>query len=440
MKSSPLIPASRSTSKPRAASASVFGGDSMRPHWRSVLFTPRKDARIMRATWPTPFKRFWPTAPAFAPHMARPTRPSHQRMRTSCPWTAHDRRLTCCSGRICPAQSLSPRWTLDSRSELRAPSADLTAGTLIGNVYRLLGPLGRGAMGVIHLARDESLDRRVAIKFIHPALLDAKLRTQFAAEARAMARVSHPNVLQIHAFGEHHNAPYFVMEFVEGQTVAQWLKNAGSPPDLDVALSILDGICQGVAAIHAADTIHYDLKPSNILLDANLCPRVADLGVAAICRRGQRSRPPIVGTPQYMAPEVVFQKELEMPLRTRADVYSLGCVAYELLTSRPPFDPAKGRILLQHVTAPAPPPSSRRRGLPKSLDDVILRALAKDPSDRTPTAQAFRRELRAARTGDREPVRILVAEDHDDFREALGIARRARVVRGRPERSRGVRQ
>ena len=111
MKSSPLIPASRSTSKPRAASASVFGGDSMRPHWRSVLFTPRKDARIMRATWPTPFKRFWPTAPAFAPHMARPTRPSHQRMRTSCPWTAHDRRLTCCSGRICPAQSLSPRWT-----------------------------------------------------------------------------------------------------------------------------------------------------------------------------------------------------------------------------------------------------------------------------------------------------------------------------------------
>lgn len=312
--------------------------------------------------------------------------------------------------------------TLDSRSELRAPSADLTAGTLIGNVYRLLGPLGRGAMGVIHLARDESLDRRVAIKFIHPALLDAKLRTQFAAEARAMARVSHPNVLQIHAFGEHHNAPYFVMEFVEGQTVAQWLKNAGSPPDLDVALSILDGICQGVAAIHAADTIHYDLKPSNILLDANLCPRVADLGVAAICRRGQRSRPPIVGTPQYMAPEVVFQKELEMPLRTRADVYSLGCVAYELLTSRPPFDPAKGRILLQHVTAPAPPPSSRRRGLPKSLDDVILRALAKDPSDRTPTAQAFRRELRAARTGDREPVRILVAEDHDDFREALGIA------------------
>ncbi len=295
-------------------------------------------------------------------------------------------------------------------------------GTVIGNVYRLLGPLGSGAMGVILLAQDESLDRLVAIKFIHAALLDGKLRAQFTAEARAMARVNHPNVLQIHAFGEHDDAPYFVMEFVEGQTVAQWLAQSEAPPDLDVALSILDGTCRGVAAIHAADTIHHDIKPSNILLDGKLCPRVADLGVAALCRSDQRSKPEVVGTPQYMAPEVVFQRELDMALRARADVYSLGCVAYELLTGRPPFDAAKGRILLQHATTPAPPPSSRRRGLTAALDEVILRALAKDPADRTPTVDAFRRELHAARFGNREPVRILVAEDHDDFREALDIA------------------
>jgi len=302
-----------------------------------------------------------------------------------------------------------------------AQDAGPAPGTVIGKVYRVLGPLGAGAMGVIVLAHDESLDRRVAIKFIRPAVLDGKLREQFTAEARAMARVSHPNVLQIHAFGEHGDAPYFVMEFVEGQTVAQWLAKAGSPPELDAALAILDGTCQGVAAIHAADTIHHDIKPSNILLDARLCPRVADLGVAAICRGNQRSRPEVVGTPHYMAPEVVFQRELDATLRARADVYSLGCVAYELLTGRPPFDATRGRIFLQHATTPAPPPSSRRPGLPAALDDVILRALVKDPVARTPTAQAFRRELHAARYGDGEPVRILVAEDHDDFREALDV-------------------
>jgi serine/threonine-protein kinase len=310
---------------------------------------------------------------------------------------------------------------MDGRDERSAQDTGPPPGTVIGNVYRVLSPLGSGAMGVIVLAQDESLDRRVAIKFIHPSLLDGKLRAQFTAEARAMARVSHPNVLQIHAFGEHDDAPYFVMEYVDGPTVSQWLAKTGSPPDLDLALSILDGTCRGVAAIHAAATIHHDIKPSNILLDAKLYPRVADLGVAAICRGDQRSRPEVVGTPQYMAPEVVFQRELDSSLRTRADVYSLGCVAYELLTGRPPFDPARGGILLQHATTPAPPPSSRRRGLPAAFDQVVLHALAKDPADRTPTAEALRRELHAARLGDREPVRILVAEDHDDFREALDV-------------------
>ncbi len=309
------------------------------------------------------------------------------------------------------------------RAPVAAPQDSGPApGTLIGGVYRVLEPLGSGAMGVVLMAQDETLDRRVAIKFIHPDLVDDSARERFIAEARAMARVSHPNVLQIYAFGEHRAAPYFVMEVVEGRTVEDWLLECGAPPDLDIALSILDGTCLGVAAIHAADTIHRDLKPSNILLDATLRPRVADLGVAVICRHDRPSKPEIVGTPLYMAPEVAFQLELEAPMRARADVYSLGCLAYELLTGRPPFD-GDGNIgiMLQHVTTQAPPPSTLRPDLPPEFDQVVLRALAKDPAERTPTVDAFRRELAAARQGTREPVRILVAEDHDDFREALDL-------------------
>jgi serine/threonine-protein kinase len=275
-------------------------------------------------------------------------------------------------------------------------------------------------MGVVVLAQDESLDRRVAIKFIHPELPDSSLRERFTAEARAMARVSHPNVLQIYAFGEHEDAPYFAMEVIEGQTLEQWLLECGTPPDLDVALSILDGICRGTAAIHAADTIHRDIKPSNILLDAKLEPHIADLGVSVICRHDRPSKPETVGTPHYMAPEVAFQRYVEPALRARADVYSLGCLAYELVTGQPPFD-GEGQtgVMLHHAITSVPPPSSRRTDLPPALDAVILHALAKEPSERTPTAEAFRLQLSAARLGSREPVRILVAEDHDDFREAL---------------------
>jgi serine/threonine protein kinase len=142
-------------------------------------------------------------------------------------------------------------------------------GMLIGGIYRVVAPLGTGAMGVVVVARDETLDRKVAIKFVRSDLLDDGFRERFMAEARAMARVSHPNTLQIHAFGSHDGAPYFVMELVEGVTLDQWIVRNGGPPPLDVALKVMGQICDGVAAIHAANTVHRDLKPSNILVDAN---------------------------------------------------------------------------------------------------------------------------------------------------------------------------
>ncbi|HEY2512184.1 MAG TPA: protein kinase, partial [Polyangiaceae bacterium] len=302
-------------------------------------------------------------------------------------------------------------------------------GTRLGASYVVLAQIGHGGMGVVLLARDEQLEREVAIKLIRPDLVNDALRERFVDEARAMARVSHPNVLPIYAFGEHEGAPYFVTQVVRGQTVEDWLHSrpANLAPNLDVAFKIMADTCRGVAAIHAADTVHRDLKPSNLLLDPDFGVRVADMGVAAIRHHAPgEERREIVGTPEYMAPECVLQETVPPELAHRADVYALGCLAYELFTGETPFA-AKGTTLarmIAHTREVPARPSSRRPDLSEELDDAILAALAKNPVLRTHSAEAFARALSAARTKAREPVRILVAEDDDDFRVALGATLR----------------
>ena len=300
----------------------------------------------------------------------------------------------------------------------------LEQGTLISGIYRVIEPLGSGGMGVVWLAHDEQLERDVAIKLIRPEILSDGLRGRFLSEARAMARVSHPNVLPIYAFGEHEDVPYFVTELVRGRTVDDWLKGRppATAPDLDLAFKIVDETCRGVAAIHASGTVHRDLKPSNLLLSEDFRVRVADLGVAGLLWSEGLARHELVGTPEYMAPEAVLQLTVPLELAPRADVYALGCLAFELFTGTTPFH-AKNPIarMLAHVNRPMPRPSALRPDLPPDLDEVVLAALAKDPEKRTPSADTFRRALLVARgvaVGD--PARILLADDDHDFREILG--------------------
>jgi serine/threonine protein kinase len=289
-----------------------------------------------------------------------------------------------------------------------APEPGLATGTLVDEVYRIVAPLGSGAMGTVYLAHDETLDRSVAIKVARFQQKDATFRARFLAEARAMARVKHPNVLSVFAFGEHEGSPYFVMDFVKGGTLQEWLDQCEGPPDLDLVFRILDGMCRGVSAIHAAHTIHQDIKPDNVLLDRNLRPRIADLGLAVEQRGGQATAREFVGTPAYMAPEVAFPRALDPPLRARADVYALACVAYQLLTGRPPFDGSGNMgMLLQHAMKTVVAPSTLRAGLSPAIDQVILSGLAKDPRARTATAEDFRRGLMAARRQMRQKRSVL---------------------------------
>ena len=310
---------------------------------------------------------------------------------------------------------------IDVWADVGTPAPGLPKpGDMIGSSYRVTGELGRGAMGIVFAAVDEQLQRKVAIKVIHADLLTPSLRQRFMLEARAMARVNHPNVLSIHSLGEHASAPYFVMELVEGQTLEAFHEASGGTIDLDLALRILSDVCEGVTAIHAAGAIHRDLKPSNILLDSSLRARVCDLGLSSRLMEGSNSRE-IAGTPAYMAPELAFRDAESVP-SPESDVYALGCVAFELLTGAPPFRAENMLgVMVQHATEPVPLVSTRRPELPPAFDYVITRALAKDPKARTPTVEMFRRSLLEAREQGLEPVRILVAEDDDDFRELLAI-------------------
>jgi len=310
-------------------------------------------------------------------------------------------------------------------SNVRVIVASPEPGTMVHGAYRIVEKLAAGGMGVVMLAHDEQLERLVAIKFVRPEFLDDHgLRSRFLSEARAMASVHDTHVVQIHAFGEHGNTPYFVMEFVQGITVQTWLNDQkGAPPDLKLALRMIDEACQGVSAIHAAGTVHRDLKPSNLLLDSAYRLKVGDLGVADLTQRvGAQGKREVVGTPEFMAPEIVVGAQTPPDLAFRADVYSLACVAFEMLTGVPPFagEDGRARMLARLDTAPCRP-SEIRSDLTLEIDEVILRALAKDPAERTPSIEAFRRGLLAAAEGASEPVRILLADDDPDFCQLVSM-------------------
>ena len=298
-------------------------------------------------------------------------------------------------------------------------------GSLIADTYRVLGPLDEGGMGSVLLAKDERLQREVAIKLVHPSLLaTANVRARFLVEARAMARVRHENVVEIFAFGELNQTPYFVMEYVPGVNLAHWLDDialSGSHPPIDTALSYLDQLCRGVEAIHRSGSVHGDLKPSNILLGAAGRVAIADMGLSRMLDRNERkaSEHPMAGTPAYMAPEFA-RTDLTAELIRRGDVFALGVLAFEMLTGEPPWDiESTADMLRVHASKPTPIASQVRPEITSVFDEPLLAALQADPQRRTASADAFRRALLSAReelTKNYSSVRIVVADDDRDFR------------------------
>jgi eukaryotic-like serine/threonine-protein kinase len=230
--------------------------------------------------------------------------------------------------------------------------------------------------------------------------------------------------VEIYAFGEYEGAPYFVMQYVPGVTLDAYVHGKGGGRlGLDEALGILDQACLGVAAIHASGIAHRDVKPSNILVGDALRVVVADLGLAKKIPRGDRIELAFSGTPAYLAPEVVLGRHLNPALLPRIDVYALGLVAYLLLVGRLPFQSTTALdLVMQHAYQPPLRPSEVCPDLPVSFDAPLLAALAKEPEQRTESAEALRDALLDARSAAppyERSVRVMVADDSPIFRSFL---------------------
>ncbi|WP_063739313.1 serine/threonine-protein kinase [Streptomyces iakyrus] len=257
---------------------------------------------------------------------------------------------------------------------------------LLAGRYRLEVEIGRGGMGEVWRAYDETLARAVALKLLLPQDTDATATSRFRLEAQTAGRLNHPNVVGVLDFGEYDNRLYLVMELVEGDSLAGVLSGSGPLPAEQVA-RLAAQASAGLAAAHAQGIVHRDVKPANLLLDTHGTLKIGDFGIArflddpgaALTATGQ-----IVGTGLYLAPE----RALGKPAGPASDMYSLGCVLYQLLSGRPPFQADTAVALLhQHLdSAPVPPRELGVAGLPPAFESYLLGLLAKQPEDR-PTAE-----------------------------------------------------
>ena len=279
----------------------------------------------------------------------------------------------------------------------------------LGTAYTIEGEIGRGGMGVVYRARDERLQRRVAIKVLPPELaFQQDIRERFTREAQTAARLSHPHIVPIHSVGEGGGLVYFVMGLVDGESVAARIRRRGQLP-VEEARRIMKETADALSAAHSLSVIHRDIKPDNILLEGTRGRvMVTDFGIAkALSATSGATLTGIgvaIGTPAFMSPE---QAAGERDIDGRSDLYSLGIVTYQMLTGDLPFNaPSVAGILMKQITEAAPDLRRKRPDIPEDLALAVARCLEKDPQNRWPTADALRRALESRTSSGYEPTGV----------------------------------
>jgi serine/threonine-protein kinase len=246
--------------------------------------------------------------------------------------------------------------------------------------YRVVGTIGKGAMGEVYKAKDPLLNRYVAIKMIAPALAaDPDFRRRFQREAQSAAQLNHTNIVTVFDFGEEDGLTYMAMELLEGRD----LKDVVRSRDLRLGdkLSVMDQICDGLAFAHARGVVHRDLKPGNIHLQPNGQVKILDFGLARLGASDMTKTGTVMGTPHYMSPEQVRGQKVD----ARSDVFSLGAVFYELLSHHRPFEADSVHWVLFQILEQEPEPIRKwAPEVPAALVGVVERALG-DPPTATPT-------------------------------------------------------
>ncbi|MDP9826307.1 serine/threonine-protein kinase [Kineosporia succinea] len=279
---------------------------------------------------------------------------------------------------------------------------------VLGNRYEIGDLLGRGGMAEVHAGRDARLGRAVAIKLLRTDLArDATFQARFRREAQSAAALNHPSIVAVYDTGEESmveasgavvNLPYIVMEIVEGRTLREVL-GEGHHLDVDAALEITTGVLAALEYSHRIGIVHRDIKPANVMLTPVGDVKVMDFGIAramADSSSQMTQTQAVIGTAQYLSPEQARGEQVD----TRSDLYSAGCLLYELLTGRPPFTgDSPVSVAYQHVREQPIPPSHVVAGIPESVDRIVLHSLAKGRDERYQTAQDFRADVEAARGG-----------------------------------------
>jgi WD40 repeat protein/serine/threonine protein kinase len=282
---------------------------------------------------------------------------------------------------------------------------ELTASTTLPVIpgYEILDQVGKGGMGVVYRARQSRPNRVVALKMLKDEVTaDAFDLARFRAEADILARLSHPNIVQVYEVGEHHGRPWFSLEFCPGGSLAGRLGGAPMPPG--EAAGLVEVLARAMHATHRAQVIHRDLKPANILLADDGTPKITDFGLAKLldADAGQTRSGWILGTASYMAPEQAAGRMEE--IGPAVDGYALGAILYELLTGRPPFRGVNLRDTLEQVECDEPvPPRRFLPSVPYDLETICLKCLAKAPAKRYGDALALAEDLRRFLRG--EPIR-----------------------------------
>lgn len=277
------------------------------------------------------------------------------------------------------------------------------APTVLAGRYELVRLLGEGGMSRVYLARDRELGREVAVKLLPSSgATDADDLERLRDEARAAASITHPGVVTVHDVGTTADGVFVVMAYVDGESLARWIRRAG-PLDPADAVAVGRAVCDALGAAHRAGVVHRDVSPGNIMLGRDGAVTVTDFGIARMGAGAGRTRTGhVVGTPSYLAPEQGHGGDLD----GRADLYALGCCLFTALTGRPPFsDDDSFAVVLAHMRSDPPRPRRLRADIPERLEAVILRALAKDPGRRFPDAAAMSAALGEAVGARTEPPR-----------------------------------
>src|SRR5918999_5104214 len=275
-------------------------------------------------------------------------------------------------------------------------ATDTLIDTLFDGRYRIVSKLGAGGMANVYLAEDQELGRRVAIKILDDRHAnDDQFVERFRREAKSAASLSHPNIVSIYDRGEAEGTYYIAMEHLDGRNLKELLQARGPAP-VKIAIEYVRQILAALRFAHRNGIVHRDIKPHNVLVDSEGRVKVTDFGIARAGGAQMTEVGSIVGTAQYLSPE----QARGAPVDQRSDVYSLGVVLYELLTGTVPFSgDAPVEIAMKHLSEVPAPPSERREGIPRELDLVVMRAIAKDPEERYQDADEMDRDLARVASG-----------------------------------------